>query len=81
MIIDGLGYCFLQDYLSNLKLDFLRCCFCFIPSITATNKPSLLSGRLPNEINGDYVKLAQQLNAIVSNDTRETISAFAQKKI
>jgi len=50
-----------------------------MPSITAVNKPSLLSGKLPNEVAGSYNKLAQQLKALVSDDSRETISTFAKK--
>jgi hypothetical protein len=81
LIIDGLGYWFLQEYLlSNLKINFLKGCFCLIPSITAVNKPSLLSGKLPSEVTSDYAKLAQELKALVSNDSSETISTFAKKE-
>ena len=81
LIIDGLGYWFLQEYLpSSLKIKFLKKCFCFVPSVTAVNKPSLLSGKLPSETKGNYNKLAQQLKALIGNDANETITSFAKKK-
>ena len=81
IIVDGLSYWFLESSLPfEVKIDTFKMYCCFPPSITSVNKPSLLSGKLPQETEADHYKLAEKLADAVSNDTKEKLSDFARKK-
>lgn len=81
IIVDGLSYWFLiLSLLPDLKIDMLRTYFCLAPSITSINKPCLLSGKLPQDIEVNHYTLAEELGDVVSNDSKETLGSFAKRQ-